>query len=493
MYYAADVKRFLRCPRLFVKTLREGNKSVPYLRLDESLTKFILEKLALSAYYVGNKEDEPAKVIAELDNYEWFVRVGFTYRNLKVQVPFLHKEGERYSVYFTLYAPFPKRDDLDYYRIIAAVLARNGVKLADCYIIHLNNEYVRGAELDSRELFKISDTFYNRNGHPGKAISAEIAKDPLDLDTILTQMDAAKERAELPMRSKCHLQHTCLFAAECFAPERSLPYNSILTLVSSQYKERMYAEGRYYLKDADVNYLEGNACQYAQITADRLGGLFFDYMALKTWLAALEGRILAFVDFEWERYILPPFPALKPYDAVPFEFSLHLLYPDGKLLHQDFIGTKDCRAEFIESLLAAIPPDAIPLAYNAGGAEMLRIKELAEQFPAKQEALLALNARFVDMAYPFVNGLVYDTRMGGNYSVKSLIQVVSALNYADLRVSDGMEAVFKWREMDRDQTKDWQKTKEALLEYCSLDSYSLVLIYRWLKHLVSDPKDIQHS
>ena len=222
--------------------------------------------------------------------------------------------------------------------------------------------------------------------------------------------------------------------------------------------------------------------------ADRLGGLFYDRYPLKRWLEDLKGERIAFIDFEWERYLIPPFSGLKPYDVVCFEYSVHILNKDGSLIHHDFLGVKDCREEFIKSLLKDIPKDAKVVAYNAKGAEILRLKELGEQFPQYKEELADVISRTYDLAYPFVNGLVYDIKMAGNYSVKSLLKVVSSLSYDEMAIHNGMGAVYEWRDLDKDlETVDTLKVSDELRQYCAMDTYSLVLIYCWLKDLCDKP------
>jgi hypothetical protein len=94
----------------------------------------------------------------------------------------------------------------------------------------------------------------------------------------------------------------------------------------------------------------------------------------------------------------------------------------------------------------------------------------------------------VDLAYPFIEGLIYDVRMAGDYSLKKLVDICSDYSYKDLDIYDGMEAVFSWRNID---TVDEQKEKEILdnlKEYCSLDAYGLFLVYRWLIKLMVESK-----
>ena len=117
---------------------------------------------------------------------------------------------------------------------------------------------------------------------------------------------------------------------------------------------------------------------------------------------------------------------------------------------------------------------------------MIRIRELAEQFPEYASLLNQILENFIDMSFPFIGGLVYDARMRGNYSVKSLLNVVSDYSYHDLAIHDGMDAVYEWRKIDRGEDVDQLYIENSLIEYCSMDSYALYLIYCWLLDIINN-------
>ena len=171
---------------------------------------------------------------------------------------------------------------------------------------------------------------------------------------------------------------------------------------------------------------------------------------------------------------------MKPLDVLCFEFALYYIDENGHMENRTFVGTGDCRKEFIEGLIEALPSTGPILAYNAEGAEQLRLTELGEMYPEYKERLDAINARFIDLATPFIEGLVYDTRMAGNYTLKKLVDICSDYSYADLDIYDGMEAVYNWRDIDKNRALDENKIVEDLKQYCSLDAYGLFLVYKWL-------------
>ena len=52
MYHIADVKKYLKCPVLFYRSINNRNEEYkPYVRLDEALTLLACKKLGLSEYF----------------------------------------------------------------------------------------------------------------------------------------------------------------------------------------------------------------------------------------------------------------------------------------------------------------------------------------------------------------------------------------------------------------------------------------------------------
>ncbi len=179
---------------------------------------------------------------------------------------------------------------------------------------------------------------------------------------------------------------------------------------------------------------------------------------------------------------------MKPMDVVCFEFALYYIDENGHMEHRTFVGKGDCRREFVEGLIEYLPEKGPILAYNAEGAECLRLEELSKIFPEYAGKLRRIIDRFVDLAYPFMEGMVYDVRMAGDYTLKKLVDICSDYSYKNLDIYDGMEAVFSWRNMVHvDEAKEKQ-ILENLKEYCSLDAYGLFLVYRWLIKLMVESK-----
>jgi len=82
------------------------------------------------------------------------------------------------------------------------------------------------------------------------------------------------------------------------------------------------------------------------------------------------------------------------------------------------------------------------------------------------------------MMEPFKARDIYDWRMNGSYSLKSVLPVlVPEMTYKDLEIRDGAmasEAYFTMGEIT--DSAEMARLRKALLEYCKQDTLGLVLL-----------------
>lgn len=489
MFHISDYKKYCRCPFIFLKDMQgDKNNYHPFVRLDEKITDLAIQKLHVQDYFLGTVGDDKSKALQVLNEFDWLVKARFEYRNLRIKVPFLHRTKHGHDLYFLFAGIYPHANDMAFYNNTVWVLENNGIVLDNIYMIHLNADYIRGKELDVEQLFIITDCFYNNNNHPTQPIKQMIDNTIKDPTSILQEMENIQEEHLLkPVRTnKCTGKSKCKYYEECFPDEEIMANNSILTLIASSEKYHMKEENIEFLKDADVSKIEGSRQQYAQIMADRGNGIYVDQLALHTWLSHLKFPI-AFLDFEWERFAIPPYIGMKPYDVLPFEYALILMEEDGTIHKKVYLNIHDDRRDLAENLVKDIPSIGSVVAYNADGAEKVRIQEFAEMYHDLSEQLLSINERMEDLQLPFITGTVYDVRMRGRWSLKSIMSMMDDPGYQDLDIRQGMDAVFQWRHLDyNDETNQEEKNKiiEDLKKYCGMDSYAMVVVFQWLQSLV---------
>ncbi len=219
------------------------------------------------------------------------------------------------------------------------------------------------------------------------------------------------------------------------------------------------------------------------------GTVFFDAQNAALGLAA--HRLPAyFLDFETIHFAVPIWKGTRPYQHIPFQFSLHRLGRTGKLDHKSFLDLsgKDPSKAFAESLIAVCGERGPVFVYNAGF-ERARIKELADRYPRLKKQLLAINDRVVDLLR-VAEEHYYHPSQQGSWSIKKVLPAVAPdLCYDDLDgVQDGGMAMDAFVEAISSSTTKSRKDEihSQLLAYCCLDTYAMVRLW----HFFSGNKDM---
>ena len=189
-----------------------------------------------------------------------------------------------------------------------------------------------------------------------------------------------------------------------------------------------------------------------------------------------------FLDFETIQFAVPIWKGTRPYQQNTFQFSLHTLADSGQLDHTAFLDLSggDPSEPFAHALIAACGERGPVYAYNAGF-ETARMSELATRYPQFSAALLAINARVVDLL-PIARERYYHPSQQGSWSIKKVLPAVAPeLRYDALDgVQDGGMAMAAFLEAIHPDTPAERKNQieQQLLAYCKLDTYAMVRLWQ---------------
>ena len=411
---------------------------------------------------------------------EIICEAAFSYEGLYCAVDILRKESGGYAIYEVKSTTDKEEPDDQYAADLAYqkyVLEHCGVKVTGTYLVLLNNEYVRGEELDIQALFITKDI--------REMVDFEISLISFYLDLGDKTMSSVTE-------PYCRLNESCLKPKECPYWEycsKHLPTPSVFDLyrLSGKKKLAYYEKGlvsfEVLLAVPELNEKQLRQIQFQLSDCDD----YIDKDSIRDFLNELSYPIY-FLDFETMQLAVPQFPGTKPYAQIPFQYSLHYIEePGGELKHKEFLaesGTNPLR-DIAESLCRDIPMNVCVTAYYKGF-ECTRLKELATLFPDLAEHLLNIRENVHDLLVPFQSGYYYNRAMGGSFSIKSVLPALfpddPALNYHNLEgVHNGTEAMTIFPKI-KDMPPDEQTAaRKNLLAYCKLDTYAMVKVWEALK------------
>jgi hypothetical protein len=105
-----------------------------------------------------------------------------------------------------------------------------------------------------------------------------------------------------------------------------------------------------------------------------------------------------YLDFEAFLPAVPLYPDTRPYQTIPFQWSLHQSDSKGNVSHQEFLaeGDLDPRRQFVETLIDALKGAKWHIIVYSSY-EQARFAELAAAFPDLKRPITAIVRRLSDL------------------------------------------------------------------------------------------------
>ena len=363
----------------------------------------------------------------------------------------------------------------DYHRddvaIQAYVAKAAGVPLASIALAHIDSHWVYLGKNDYQGMLVESDL----------TLEAFARSDEVKSWIAAAQSTAAKRKEpQIKTGEHCAEPYACGFIDYCQSKEPWVEH-SIVWLpgkLSKGLQAQIDTTGITELGDAPNDMLNSRQLRVKAATVS--GHAFFD--------SAGAGQALApyklpgyFIDVETIQFAVPIWESTRPYQQIPFQFSLHRLSRTHKTDHMQFLDLSgnDPSQAFAKALVKACSERGPIFVYNAGF-EKGRITELAVRFPHLADGLLAINERVVDLL-PIAREHYYHPSQQGSWSIKKVLPAVCPdLSYDQLGgIHDGAMVMNAYLEALSPDTPATRKTdiRQQLQTYCALDTYAMVRLW----------------
>jgi hypothetical protein len=389
----------------------------------------------------------------------------------------LVKNGDAWDMYEVKASTHVKAYHLDDASVQWYALSKV-INLNRAYIVYINNQYLRKDDLDVSALFAMED------------VTEQVLEKQNEVTEALKSMDAmlSSSLPDIDIGKHCDSPHSCDFSAHCW---QHIPKeNSVFDISYAMGKQwTLYEQGILHIDDVPNDFHFG-ANASLQIAHHKSQKIKIDKLKIKAFLDTIEYPI-NFFDFETFQNAIPRFDNQRPYAQIPFQYSLHIVHEDGTMEHKEFLGDEnsDPRGALIAQMLEDITPSGSIVAYSKSF-EMTQIKNLALFKPEQSKALLALNERFVDLAYVFQKKYYYHPKFKGKYSIKVVLPTLfpndEELDYKKLgSIQNGGDAMDTFANLHllKDKSKI-DEIKKDLLAYCRLDTLAMVRIWERLPEIL---------
>ena len=354
------------------------------------------------------------------------------------------------------------------------VLKGAGLDVRDAGVLTLNRDYVYdGVTLDADALFRLHPVFDDAHELLG-SVGMQVA----ELQAILSETAAP----DVAPGDHCFEPYACPYYAHC-TRDAVLPEHGIdeLPWLAAGRREELEAAGIEEIRDIPEDFpLTGLQSVVRQTIRERRPAMHGDIARA---LAGLKSPV-RYLDFETFAPAIPRFAGTRPFDSVPFLFSVHTERKDKPPRHADYLheSDDDPRPELTARLIEALGSKGSVCTYS--GYEKRVLRELGEALPERAGELRSIEARLFDLL-PVVRNGYYHPEFRGSFSIKSVLPaLVPGMGYDDLAISEGQTAAVCYASaLGSVDPEDRRRVFKDLRAYCSRDTLALVKLRKSLGNL----------
>lgn len=365
-------------------------------------------------------------------------------------------------------------DDLTFQ---ASVLSRADVPVGRYFLVHLNKDYVRFGALNIPELFLIEE---------------QTEKVLAGLPLVEEQMKTAKEylTAKKEPVGGCE----CIYngrSRHCTTFKYSNPevpnysVHDISRIGASKKKLETLVDSRIFELENVPEDMELSDIQVNQIAVHRRQRSMIDSEGISEEIKDLKFP-LYFFDYETYAPAVPVFDGYRPYQRIPFQFSLHILErPDQtdmkhvEYLHEEMSDPSVHVAKLLEEHIGAV---GTVITWNKSFEAGVN-RELGMRMPEHKATMDRVNSLLYDLMDVFKKQHFVHPEFKGSTSIKKVLPaLVPELSYKDLGIKEGGQASNSWWEMLAPGTspKRSAEISKDLKIYCGLDTYAMYAIWEKL-------------
>jgi hypothetical protein len=387
-------------------------------------------------------------------------------------------EDDVFDLYEIKASTSVKADHIPDLAFQVSVLEGAGIKMRHAGIVHVDRDYVRRGNIDAQQLSKIEDVT--------DRVTERIAATQREIEQALEFMRlvAMPDLSPRQVASGAMAEWMEIYRNVMGEPAKHSIYN-LAGIKPNQVAS--FEDAGILTIDMISDDAELTERQARQVSVTRSGERSIDRAKVQGFLSGLSYP-LYFLDYETFSDVIPPFEGLRPYQQVPFQYSLHIIpEPGAPVMHRECLHEE--KSNPVQSLLSQMRDDigddgSVLVWYEAF--EKGRNRDMALMSPEDAPFLDALNERVVDLMVPFQSGWYVDKDFMGSASFKKVLPVLAPdLSYDGLPIANGEVAQRAWMDIFiRGKSQmDQDVVLEDLRRYCALDTLAMVRIFEELRNI----------
>ena len=373
--------------------------------------------------------------------------------------------------------------------IVKKCMNELGTNLVGVKLININREFIYKGDENYKDLTNYSSDITSDVMETEKKV-------PNDIEELISLANENSPCPDREMGDHCNDPYPCDYQDRCksLIPKSNITSYRILPNITRNKKFEKWLKDKG-LKDLDLQKVPEeflNEESYKHKTIQK------HHKTNKTWINKDLKNIFKdldwpfyFMDFEFVMQGVPIITGTKPFERLPFQWSLHKwesLDKEVKLSDNEFFldfKSQDIERKFIEKLLKVVGKKGAIFAHSGTEISILnqiKKKDSCKNFAGEIENLIK---RMQDTV-KIVKKNFYSPLMNGSYSLKKIIKAIpSSVSYDEKdNIADGQEASLAWficTDPTTDENrKEQEKQKKLLLNYCAKDTMAVYNLVRYL-------------
>jgi len=421
----------------------------------------------------------PKRTIEALSNDSTTIFQGrFEHDNITCIVDILERySDDEYNLYEIKSSTSVKPEHIDDLAFQYLVLTGAGLKIKKMSVIYVNNEYIRHGKIDAKALSVITDVT--------DEVRDKISETKVNIEKAL-QVLSSKTQPDLSPR---------------FTTGRLSDWMEVYKFINGEFDKfsiynlaRLNAKMIGELEDLNIkliseipNDFKLHIKQQGQVEATRSNKQIIDLERIREFVSQIKYPVY-FLDYETMSSVIPYFDGTKPYQQLPFQYSLYIqVNPGEEVKHKEYLHTEKTLPclPLLKQLEEDIGTEGTIFVWHESF-EKSRNTEMGELFPEYKQFMESINDRIIDLKTPFSNDWFIDKEFLGSASIKDVLPaLVKDLSYKELEIQGGNAAQRIWMEtvLEGKNIEKKDKIMNALIEYCGLDTLAMVEIYKQLRSI----------
>ena len=344
------------------------------------------------------------------------------------------------------------------------VLRGAGLDVREVEVITLNRDYVYdGVRLDLDALFR-RHPLTDEADALQKIVSARVGE--------MLGMLGARAAPDVAPGDHCFAPYGCPYYAHCTRDHDSPDHGIDEFPRLGRHRGLLQAAGIEEIRDVPAEFPLSYLQRIVRRTVQENRAVMHGNVSVE--LAGLRPPV-RYLDFETFSPAIPRFAGTRPYDAVPFLFSVHTERNGSPPEHTDYLHEQDDdpRQQLADRLIGAVGSSGSICTYSSYERNVLTA--LAAAVPERADKLAAVATRLFDLL-PVVRNTYYHPEFRSSFSIKNVLPVLApGMGYGDLEISDGQTASVNYvRALARGDRRERERTFGNLRAYCERDTLAMV-------------------